>query len=106
MTWRTAAKCRDGDPDLPFVTGEEASRLAPRLCRDCRVRTDCLVEALDNRIEWGIWGGLTETQRRSLLKRYPTRRSWRWMVEAQLVGQEWTPPVRAAGGVLEQQEGT
>ncbi len=37
----------------------------------CRVRIACLSEALENRIEFGIWGGMTERQRRALLRRHP-----------------------------------
>ena len=43
----------------------------------CPVRFDCLAEALDNRIEWGVWGGMTERERRQLLRQRPDVRSWR-----------------------------
>ena len=38
--------------------------------------TECLAEALDNEMEWGIWGGMTERQRRKLRKQYPEVVSW------------------------------
>jgi WhiB family redox-sensing transcriptional regulator len=41
------------------------------------VRTECLADALDNRVEFGVWGGLTERERRALLRRRPNVRSWR-----------------------------
>ena len=41
----------------------------------------CLAEALDNQIEWGVWGGMTERERRALLRRRPTA-SWRAVLEA------------------------
>jgi WhiB family redox-sensing transcriptional regulator len=37
---------------------------------------ECGAEALDNRVEFGIWGGMTERQRRALLKRHPEIVSW------------------------------
>jgi len=45
------------------------------------VRTECLAEALDNQIEWGVWGGMTERERRALLRRKP-HASWRAVLEA------------------------
>ena len=43
----------------------------------CPVRTECLADALDNRIEFGVWGGMTERERRALLRRRPNVSSWR-----------------------------
>jgi len=40
------------------------------------VRTECLADALDNRVEFGVWGGLTERERRALLRRRPNVTSW------------------------------
>jgi len=37
---------------------------------------ECAAEALDNRLEFGVWGGMTERQRRSLLKQHPEVESW------------------------------
>ena len=42
----------------------------------CPVRSECLAEALDNRIEWGVWGGMTERERRQLLRQRTDIRSW------------------------------
>ena len=41
------------------------------------MRRECLAEALDDRIEWGVWGGMTERERRALLRRRPDVASWR-----------------------------
>jgi len=41
------------------------------------VRFECLAEALDNRIEWGVWGGMTERERRLLLRQRSDVTSWR-----------------------------
>ena len=43
----------------------------------CDVRVDCLADALDNRVEFGVWGGMTERERRALLRRRPNVGSWR-----------------------------
>jgi WhiB family redox-sensing transcriptional regulator len=41
------------------------------------VRTECLSDALDNRVEFGVWGGMTERERRALLRRRPDVQSWK-----------------------------
>ena len=53
------AKCREIDPDALFVQGAAQNR-AKLICRGCPVRTQCLAEALDSRIEFGVCGGMTE----------------------------------------------
>ncbi|HEY3262934.1 MAG TPA: WhiB family transcriptional regulator [Pseudonocardiaceae bacterium] len=73
--WRGQAACRDGDPDRLFVRGA-AQREAKLVCFGCPVRTECLAEALDDRIEFGVWGGMTERERRALLRRRPDVQSW------------------------------
>ncbi len=79
--WPLMAACRNGDPDALFVQGA-AQRIARRVCQGCAVRNECLVEALDGRIESGVWGGLTESERRALLRRYPHVSSWRSLFQA------------------------
>ncbi|WP_034268481.1 WhiB family transcriptional regulator [Haloechinothrix halophila] len=78
--WRMAAACRDTDPDGLFVRGAEQNR-AKLVCMACPVRTECLAEALDNRITFGVWGGMTERERRALLRRRPDVQSWRDLLE-------------------------
>lgn len=78
--WKQQAVCANSDPDLLFVTGA-AQRDAARLCSGCPVKTECLAEALDNQVEYGVWGGMTERQRRALLKRCPEVTSWRELLE-------------------------
>ena len=73
--WRVNASCRDEDPDGLFVRGKE-QRKAKLVCIACPVRTECLAEALDGRIEFGVWGGMTERERRALLRRRPDVESW------------------------------
>jgi WhiB family redox-sensing transcriptional regulator len=48
----------------------------------CPVVTECLADSLDNRTEFGVWGAMTERQRRALLKRWPHVLSWRALFEA------------------------
>ncbi len=79
-TWGEAARCRGSDPDALFVQGAQQHE-AKRLCRACPVRTECLAEALDERIEFGVWGGMTERERRALLRRRPNVVSWRDLLE-------------------------
>jgi WhiB family redox-sensing transcriptional regulator len=67
--------CRDTDPDGLFVTGAD-QRKATAVCRRCPVKQECAAEALDGRVEFGIWGGMTERQRRALLRQHPEVVSW------------------------------
>jgi WhiB family transcriptional regulator, redox-sensing transcriptional regulator len=79
--WSLFAACRGGeDPDALFVVGA-AQHEAKKICRGCPVRAECLAEALDGRIETGVWGGMTESERRRLLRRYPEVASWRRLIE-------------------------
>ncbi|MDQ0294519.1 hypothetical protein J2S52_002558 [Streptomyces sp. DSM 41037] len=52
------------------------------------MRTECLADALDNRVEFGVWGGMTERERRALLRRRPTVTSWRRLLETARVEYE------------------
>jgi len=79
-SWGERARCRSSDPDALFVQGA-LQHEAKRLCRACPVRTECLAEALDGRIEFGVWGGMTERERRALLRRRPNVVSWRDLLE-------------------------
>ena len=62
--WVSQARCRGGDPDELFVRGA-AQRKAATICRHCPVQLECGADALDNRVEFGVWGGMTERQRRA-----------------------------------------
>jgi WhiB family redox-sensing transcriptional regulator len=79
--WTEAATCRTARPDELFVKGAAQNRVK-LMCTQCPVRTECLAEALDNKIEWGVWGGMTERERRALLRRRPNVTSWRALFEA------------------------
>jgi WhiB family transcriptional regulator, redox-sensing transcriptional regulator len=79
--WRAAARCRTVDAEGLFVTGAR-QREARGFCRTCPVRTECLAHALDERIEFGVWGGTTERERRALLRRRPDVVSWAELLSA------------------------
>lgn len=78
--WSIKAACRSSDPDALFVQGAAQNR-AKTICMGCAVRTECLADALDNRIEFGVWGGMTERERRALLRRRPQITSWRGLLD-------------------------
>lgn len=78
--WASHAVCRTADPDELFVQATAQNR-AKALCTGCPVRTECLADALDNKVEFGVWGGMTERERRALLRRRPSVTSWRRLLE-------------------------
>lgn len=68
-SWQEQALCRSADPDVFFpITGHQATD-AKRVCAQCLVRTDCLDCALAIGETHGIWGGLSELERRELRQR-------------------------------------
>ncbi len=72
--WRDDAACRGADPELFFPDGDIRSaraqvRMAKLTCRRCPVSATCLSWALASGQEAGIWGGLTEDERRRLHRR-------------------------------------
>lgn len=79
--WFMKGLCRDRDPDELFVEGQRAQKQARTLCFECPVRIECLAEALDERINFGVWGGMTESERRALLRRYPEVESWQSILQ-------------------------
>jgi WhiB family redox-sensing transcriptional regulator len=64
--WRERALCAQVGDDLwyPESGGGSSARAAKVICRQCEVRAECLREAIDNDEAFGIWGGLTEYERR------------------------------------------
>jgi WhiB family redox-sensing transcriptional regulator len=81
MPWARDAACTKAPPDTLFLRGA-AQRSARELCFNCPVRMACLVEALESETEFGVWGGMTERERRALLKRHPRVTDWAtWLAE-------------------------
>jgi WhiB family transcriptional regulator, redox-sensing transcriptional regulator len=64
--WRELAACRGTDLDVFFPGRGESAGPARQVCAACPVRQPCLDYAISNRITHGIWGGLTERERRAL----------------------------------------
>jgi WhiB family redox-sensing transcriptional regulator len=82
--WSERAACRHTDPETKFGSVTEQTEAAQTLCARCPVVGACLSYALDHRIEFGLWGGVTERKRRSLLRKRPDVRSWRHRVDVAL----------------------
>ena len=70
-TWQGRANCMGVDPDLFFPERGASTREAKEVCRGCVVREDCLEYALANGEKFGIWGGLSERERRRLRRQRP-----------------------------------
>lgn len=68
-SWREDAACRTEDTAVFFPDSEDAAGPALAICATCPVREECLEFALATRQDDGVWGGLTETQRRRLRRR-------------------------------------
>ena len=64
--WRLDALCAETDPEAFFPEQRGSTREAKRVCSGCAVRTECLEAALVNDERFGIWGGLSERERRRL----------------------------------------
>ncbi|WP_456874760.1 MULTISPECIES: WhiB family transcriptional regulator [unclassified Geodermatophilus] len=62
--WRLDALCAETDPEAFFPEKGGSTREAKRVCMGCSVRTECLEFALANDERFGIWGGLSERERR------------------------------------------
>lgn len=74
MDWRHEAACRDEDPELFFPIGNTGPALiqieeAKRVCRSCTVMDSCLQWAMDTSQEAGVWGGMSEDDRRLARRR-------------------------------------
>jgi len=74
MDWRHEAACRDEDPELFFPIGTTGPAVvqideAKAVCRSCDVVSDCLDWAIESGQDAGVWGGLSEDERRALKRR-------------------------------------
>ena len=72
--WRAKAACRDKDPELFFPVGNTGAAYqqieeAKAVCRECDVKGICLQWAIDNNQDSGVWGGMSEEERRALKRR-------------------------------------
>ncbi len=74
MDWRHDAACRDVDPELFFPIGNTGPALlqideAKQVCHRCPAVEDCLQWALESGQDAGVWGGMSEDERRALKRR-------------------------------------
>jgi WhiB family transcriptional regulator, redox-sensing transcriptional regulator len=82
MSWIHEAACREESPELFFPVGSSGPALrqtaeAKAVCRGCPVRSDCLAWALESGQDAGVWGGLSEVERRALKRGSAARREVR-----------------------------
>jgi WhiB family redox-sensing transcriptional regulator len=80
MDWRHRAACRDVDPELFFPIGNTGPALlqieeAKQVCRRCAVTESCLNWALGSGQDSGVWGAMSEDERRALKRRRARRRA-------------------------------
>lgn len=66
LAWQADALCAQTDPEAFFPEKGGSTREAKRICENCDVRAECLEYALENDERFGIWGGLSERERRKL----------------------------------------
>ena len=69
LSWQADSLCAQTDPEAFFPEKGGSTREAKKICASCEVRTNCLEYALENDERFGIWGGLSERERRKLRKR-------------------------------------
>ena len=98
-SWQDYANCLGVDPDLFFPERGASTREAKEVCRGCVVREDCLEYALVNGEKFGIWGGMSERERRRLRRqRALARRAGRppsaLAAPAPPAGPRWSGPRR------------
>jgi WhiB family redox-sensing transcriptional regulator len=69
LAWQADALCSQTDPEAFFPEKGGSTRDAKRICAQCNVKSECLEYALKNDERFGIWGGLSERERRRLRRR-------------------------------------
>ena len=69
MSWRSDALCAQTDPEAFFPGKGGSTQEAKKVCADCTVRKQCLEWAIDHYERFGIWGGMSERERRRYKKR-------------------------------------
>jgi WhiB family redox-sensing transcriptional regulator len=66
LGWQERALCAQTDPEAFFPEKGGSTREAKKVCRSCEVRAECLEYALEHDERFGIWGGLSERERRRM----------------------------------------
>ena len=80
MDWRHEAICRHEDPEIFFPVGNTGPALqqieeAKKICNRCPVKEPCLAWALESGQDSGVWGGLSEDERRAMKRRAARNRA-------------------------------
>jgi WhiB family redox-sensing transcriptional regulator len=80
MDWRHQSACRDEDPELFFPVGNTGPAItqieeAKKVCMRCSVKEQCLAWALESGQDAGVWGGLSEDERRAMKRRAARNRA-------------------------------
>jgi WhiB family redox-sensing transcriptional regulator len=91
MDWRHEAACREVDPELFFPIGNTGPALlqideAKQVCRRCSVMDECLRWAIDSGQDAGVWGGMSEDERRALKRRTIRLRARAHVLSARVIG--------------------
>ena len=73
LAWQGAALCAQTDPEAFFPEKGGSTREAKRVCHSCEVRSECLDYALQHDERFGIWGGMSERERRRYKKEHKER---------------------------------
>lgn len=73
--WISQARCAAQDCDGLYEQGP-VQKEARLICAECTVRLECLVDALERRENFGVWGGLNERERRAILKAFGNVDDW------------------------------
>jgi WhiB family redox-sensing transcriptional regulator len=68
LAWQDYANCRGADADLFFPERGASTRKAKAICGACEVKDECLESAIVNGEKFGIWGGMSERERRRVRK--------------------------------------
>jgi WhiB family transcriptional regulator, redox-sensing transcriptional regulator len=71
LEWQARGLCQQTDPEAFFPEKGGSTRPAKRVCRACEVRAECLEYALAHDERFGIWGGVSERERRGLKRQVP-----------------------------------
>jgi WhiB family redox-sensing transcriptional regulator len=68
VSWQLKANCLGVDPDLFFPERGASTKEAKEVCRGCVVKQECLEFAIAHGEKFGIWGGMSERERRKIRK--------------------------------------
>lgn len=68
LAWQDEANCMGANADLFFPERGASTRKAKQICAECEVQVECLEYAIANGEKFGIWGGLSERERRRIRK--------------------------------------